>query len=165
MLLATFFASAFAPALPVLGPMRIARDVAARLGAAAGDAFNRLHRVIAERRAAVELAAMDDRMLRDIGLSRYEVRHAARYGYPGRAKPAAASVLPGPVGGATSAALALVLALLALDACASAPQHLAIRGTSACEAVGLRSQGGRAPHGTPRCMVATGAPRLPMVVG
>ncbi len=42
----------------------------------------RLTRMLHTRRSAIELQALDDRMLADIGLPRTEVRKAARYARP-----------------------------------------------------------------------------------
>ena len=106
-----------------------------------------------ERRAAAELGALDDIMLRDIGLSRYDVLHAARYGRPERGGDGPEPLLPRRAGSAKGAAVLSLLAALALSACAGQPGPVA--GTpSGCEAMGLRSLGGRAPLPMPRCDAA-----------
>ncbi len=43
-----------------------------------------LNRVTARRRARAALSEFDDRMLRDIGITRMEIEHMVRYGNSGR---------------------------------------------------------------------------------
>lgn len=68
-----FWPLACHPIEPVNGLLR--RGLA-RMRAAFGD----LARQRRERRAACELRAMDERMLRDIGIAREEIEHAVRCG-------------------------------------------------------------------------------------
>jgi uncharacterized protein YjiS (DUF1127 family) len=71
----TAFDTRLAPAPP---------DIGAWLRRAARRALGRWSRWRAERREAAELAALDDIVLHDIGLSRHDIPHAARYGRPER---------------------------------------------------------------------------------
>ncbi len=52
------------------GPERPARSFSDGLMATAGSAFGAVRRYLRMRRALVELRQLDDRMLKDIGLSR-----------------------------------------------------------------------------------------------
>jgi uncharacterized protein YjiS (DUF1127 family) len=46
--------------------------------------WTQLQRVSARRRARAQLVEFDDRMLRDIGITRMEIEHMVRYGHRGR---------------------------------------------------------------------------------